>query len=98
MLKADPRDINKANTRVAIMNNTQTRPDVFGSRLLYPLAGSIKPLPTHPPIVGNSLYNTKQGETPGTKFFRGALMNKRKMMMQPLQGIFEANQNSPLRY
>lgn len=80
------------------MNNTETRPNVFGSRLFYPLAGVSKPLPTHPPIVGNSIYDVNQGETPGTRFFRGALMNKRKMVMQPLKGIFEPNQNSPLRY
>ena len=89
---------NVAATRAAIMNNTQTRPDVFGSRLFYPLAGSSKPLPTHPAIVGDSLYREQHPENPGTQFFRGALMARRAMMQTPVLKVMEPNVNSPHRY
>jgi hypothetical protein len=94
----DALEKNLAGTRAAIMNNTKTRPDVFGSRLFYPLPGSSKPLPTHPAIVGDSLYRQQHPENPGTKFFRGALMAKRSMMQMPVSKLEEPNGNSPHRY
>lgn len=40
----------------ALLQNYQTRPDVFGSRFHMPLTGEVKPLPTLPSIVGDTRY------------------------------------------
>jgi hypothetical protein len=84
--------------KAGLMNNIQKRPDVFGSRLTYPLPGERKPLPTHPAIVGETTYRDTRPENPATKFFRGALLQKRSMSMSPVSKIREPNGNSPMRY
>lgn len=49
-----------------LLENIQTRDNVFGSRHFSPLQPSIKPLPTNPPIVGNTWYKPAgYGNRPG---------------------------------
>lgn len=55
--------------KAALLQNIQTRPDVFGTRFVTPLPPSRKPLPTLPAIVGDGVYET--GSDPRlTEFIR----------------------------
>ena len=101
--------IQRANLRSAVFDNIRTRPGVILNRQLtdgtgipafrMPLERSIKPLPTLPHIVGNTLYDANMAlrpvETAGTSFIRSQLLNKRNMkpMLEP--GIGDPSKTNP---
>jgi len=69
----------------ALIQNVQTRPDVFGARQFAPLPSQKVPLYTLPPIVGDTMYTPGQGESIGTQFFRDKMSPVRNFG-NPLQG------------
>ena len=56
--------------KAALLQNIQTRPDVFGTRHFAPLPGVRMPLPTLPPIVGGRGYGVKPLPGPIDKMAR----------------------------
>jgi hypothetical protein len=97
-----------ANLRSALFDNVQTRPRVIAPHRLYdgfgspsyrmPLERSIKPLPTLPHIVGNTMYDprlfTMGMESPGTKFIRDKLSFGRSVL-PTLSGSGEPSKTNP---
>jgi len=82
--------------KAALIENMGTRRDMFGSRQFLPLTPSVKPLITHPPIVGDYLYHLrKAGETPGTKFLRSRI--SRDFADTAVQPLSEPNLFNPSR-
>jgi hypothetical protein len=69
----------------ALIQNVQTRPDVFGARQFAPLPSQKVPLYTLPPIVGDTMYTPGQGESIGTQFFRDK-MSPVRTFGDPLNG------------
>lgn len=86
--------LGSANLRSALFDNIQTRPRISSPYRLgdgygfpnyrLPLERSIKPLPTLPPIVGNTTYDprifTMGMETPATGFIRDKLLFRRNVL------------------
>ncbi len=86
--------ISSANLRSALFDNIQTRPRISSPYRLadgygiptfrMPLERSIKPLPTLPHIVGNTMYDprlfTEGKESPGTAFLRNKFLFKRSVL------------------
>jgi hypothetical protein len=70
----------------ALIQNVQTRPDVFGARQFAPLPSQKVPLYTLPPIVGDTMYTPGQGESIGTQFFRDKMSPVRTFGSASLQG------------
>jgi hypothetical protein len=70
----------------ALIQNVQTRPDVFGTRQFAPLPSQKVPLYTLPPIVGDTMYTPGQGESIGTQFFRDKMSPVRNFGSASLQG------------
>lgn len=69
-----------------LIQNYQTRPDVFGARQFAPLPSQKVPLYTLPPIVGNTMYSPGQGESIGTQFFRDKMSPVRNFGSASLRG------------
>ena len=70
-----------------LIQNYQTRPDVFGARQFAPLPSQKVPLYTLPPIVGNTMYSPGQGESIGTQFFRDKMTPVRNFGSASIGGI-----------
>jgi hypothetical protein len=100
--------IASANLRSALFDNIQTRPRVIANHRLYdgfgspsyrmPLERSIKPLPTLPHIVGNTMYDprifTEGKESPGTNYLRHHLSFGRSILPS-LRGSGEPSNSNP---
>jgi hypothetical protein len=84
---------------VALKENMKTKPDVFGEREVVLLPGERKPLPCHPPIVGNTLYKPGDNKiTLGQTFLHHKLKNHRNMINNPNPKLEMPNTNSPMTY
>jgi len=70
-----------------LIQNIQTRPDVFGARQFAPLPSQKVPLYTLPPIVGNTMYSPGQGESIGTQFFRDQMSPVRNFGSASIGGM-----------
>ena len=70
-----------------LIQNYQTRPDVFGARQFAPLPSQKVPLYTLPPIVGNTMYSPGQGESIGTQFFRDQMSPVRNFGSASIGGM-----------
>lgn len=70
-----------------LIQNIQTRPDVFGARQFAPLPSQKVPLYTLPPIVGNTMYSPGQGESIGTQFFRDKMTPVRNFGSDSIGGM-----------
>jgi hypothetical protein len=98
-----------ANVRSAIFDNIQTRPRLSAPYELSndggipafrePLERSVKPLPTLPPIVGNTRYDPMRFknayETPGTTFLRDRMTRKRDVLPEMGSGSAEPSNSNP---
>jgi hypothetical protein len=78
--------------KAALLENMRTRQDVFGSRQFAPLTGIRVPLPTNPPIVGDTRYKLKTSvERPGTRMYRSLLQGTRDFSDTPALELSEPN-------
>lgn len=77
----------------------EKKPDAFSDRRrIEVLKPEVKPLPTHPPIVGNTRYSDDVFPNPGTEFFKRRMMTVRRFSSNPVKVLAEPNNNSPNRY
>jgi hypothetical protein len=98
------------NLRSALFDNVRTRPAVIGNYRLdeyrgipsfrHPLERSLKPLPTLPPIVGNTTYDptrftTKPYESIGSSHLRNLMLMKRNFLPSFTMPVGEPSKTNP---
>jgi hypothetical protein len=93
---------------VALYHNKPVKQNIVGRLRHEVLRPERKPLPTLPPIVGNSRYKPEMMEAgntelpvpsnPGVEFIKRRMMSVRRFNPNVPMEISEPNNNSPNRY
>lgn len=93
---------------LGLYHNKPVKQNIVGRLRTEIMRPEIKPLPTLPPIVGNTRYKPEMMEVgntelpapqnPGTEFFKRRMMTVRRFNAGTPKVISEPNNNSPNTY